>query len=52
MYCRLKDIKEHLPRTGRVINYGEMPNKPQMLEEITSRLIKTGFRFLVAVQQL
>ena len=54
LYCKLNDIKEHLPRSGSVVNYRDLLNLPKWLKVITSRLMQTGFltQYAVAVEQL
>ena len=54
LYCRLNDIKKHLPRSGSVANYRDLLNSPKWLKVITSRLMQTGFltQYAVAVEQL
>ena len=37
MYCRLSDMKEHLP-TGRVADYGELLNGAETLKETASKV--------------
>ena len=53
MECRLNDIKEYLPKTGRIPDYQQLLSSPKWLKLITSQLMQTGFlrQYTVAIEQ-